>query len=191
MNPIKTFENWLHQQLKISKDKLPMACCLSTIGLDEFPNARFVSLKDVINDNFIVTGQLTSRKGIEINHNNNVALTFWWADTNRQIRIQGIATLLPSVLADKFFYERNRDSQIVSIISNQGEEIFDLQDLMHKYNHLEKLGNEYKLERPECWGGYFIKPTRIEFLEFQTTRFHSRLLYEQKNNSWIIKQLQP
>lgn len=188
---IEHFDKWFKEELNMTKVRIPTACCLSTIGLDGFPNARFVSLKDVVENNFIVTGPLTSRKGIEINSTNKVALTFWWIETERQVRIQGNATKISEQLADKYFTERNRDSQIVSIVSEQGQEIDSIEILTKKYENIEARYSNKSLIRPENWGGYLIEPIRIEFLEFKPTRFHERMLYELTNGQWIIKQLQP
>ena len=170
---------------------VPSACCLSTIGTDGFPNARFVSLKKVIDDSFIVTGPLTSRKGIEISQSNKVALTFWWTETQRQVRIQGNATNIAEQLADKFFAERGRDSQIVSIVSEQGQEIENIETLTEKYENIEVGFANKPLTRPKEWSGFSIEPIRIEFLEFKPTRFHDRKLYELTNGQWIMKQIQP
>ena len=63
INPIEIFRKWFDKELNLTKVSIPAACCLSTIGIDNYPNARFVALKGIVNDNFIVTGTLTSRKG--------------------------------------------------------------------------------------------------------------------------------
>lgn len=191
MSPIELFNKWYNEELNLTTVKIPSACCLSTIGIDGFPNARFVSLKEVTSNHFIITGPTTSRKGIEINSNNKVALTFWWTETERQVRIQGTATKISEKLADKYFAERNRESQIVSIISNQGKEIKNIDMLIQKYSEAEKQFFNIKLKRPEDWGGYLIEPLRIEFLEFKPNRFHERKLYEFSNRNWSLKQLQP
>jgi pyridoxamine 5'-phosphate oxidase len=47
------------------------------------------------------------------------------------------------------------------------------------------------LTRPRDWGGYLIAPVRIEFLEFKTSRFHDRILFEFAKDQWTIKQIQP
>jgi pyridoxamine 5'-phosphate oxidase len=190
-NPINIFNQWFDKELKLTKVRIPTACCLSTIGLDNYPNARFISLKGVVENNFIVAGTLTSRKGLEINAINNVALTFWWTETERQIRIQGNAKVISNELADKYFAERNRDSQIVSIVSNQGQALNDIETLNKKYQETETNFLDKLLTRPENWGGYSIQPNRIEFLEFKSTRFHDRKLYELTNAQWIETTLQP
>ncbi|WP_338815657.1 pyridoxal 5'-phosphate synthase (plasmid) [Bernardetia sp. Wsw4-3y2] len=187
--PIKLFEKWFSEEEKLSKLSVPTAVCLSTIGLDGFPNSRFVSLKEVIEESFIITTSFDSRKGAEIEVNNKVALTFWWTETQRQVRIQGIATKIDKELAQKYFYERDLDSQIVSLICQQGKETDDIKALEKEV--LEMSLTNPKIEIPKNWGGYSIKPIRIEFMEFRKTRFHDRKLYEMRNNEWTLKQLQP
>jgi pyridoxamine 5'-phosphate oxidase len=191
MNPIDKFTRWYNDEQNISQVKMPSACCISTIGTDGFPNARFVSLKDMLENRFIVTGSLTSRKGIEINASNKVALTFWWPETERQVRIQGYAKLLPPHLADKYFTARSRESQIVSVISEAGQPIQNPEALHEKYKAIETSFANKPLPRPEKWGGYSIDPFRIEFLEFKPNRFHDRVLYELVNEEWTVMQLQP
>ena len=191
MNPFPVFERWYNDELLLTKDSIPSACCLSTTGLDGFPNARYVSLKEVSGDAFIVTGPYASRKGQEISKSNRVALAFWWSQTERQVRIQGTAAKIGDHLADKYFSERTRDAQLVAWVSKQGMEINDLESLYHLFR---KTGEQFAgqtILRPENWGGYAINPVRIEFMEFSPTRFHNRKLYEQANGTWTLKQLQP
>jgi pyridoxamine 5'-phosphate oxidase len=190
-SPIKIFKEWFSEELQLTKLSIPTACCLSTIGTDNYPNARFVSLKGIGESNFIVTGTITSLKGIEINLVNKVALTFWWTETERQVRVQGNANTLDSNLADKYFSERNRDSQIVSIVSNQGQKLKDIRELNEKYQEVETTLSNQALTRPENWSGYSIDPIRIEFLEFKPTRFHNRKLFELENGQWRQTELQP
>ena len=175
-SPVEIFNKWFGEELNLTKVSIPTACCLSTIGTDNYPNARFVSFKGIVENNFIITGTLTSRKGLEIIENNKVALTFWWTSTERQVRIQG---------------NRNRDSQFVSIVSNQGQIINDNETLNKKYQHTESNFYNQLLTRPENWSGYSIQPIRIEFLEFNPTRFHNRKLYQLLNGQWTKTELQP
>lgn len=191
INPIEHFLEWYNRELSLSNVRLPGACCLSTLGIDGYPNARFVSLKDVIDGNFAVTGPIHSRKGEEIKANPKVALTFWWTETERQVRIQGDATGMENSLADKYFDERNRESQIVSIVSKQGQEIQNVNEMTEKYKEIETHFSGKALKRPAHWGGYLIAPIRIEFLEFKSTRFHERNLYVMVNGQWTHQLLQP
>ena len=99
--------------------------------------------------------------------------------------------MISNELADKYFEERNRDSQIVSIVSQQGQILTDIDELNKKYQRMESAFTNQALTRPENWGGYFIRPVRIEFLEFKATCFHNRQLFELTDGKWTTKQLQP
>nr|WP_199163125.1 pyridoxal 5'-phosphate synthase [Elizabethkingia sp. ASV34] len=191
---ISLFNNGLEREMQVHKQKLPYACCLSTEGLDGFPNARFVSLKEIRNEEFVITGTLTSRKGEEINYNNKVALTFWWPETQQQVRIQGEARLISGSVLDSYFSERNRESQIVSVVSDQGKELHDLNELILKFDTVAnntEISEISEIRRPDNWGGYAIVPFRIEFLVFSESRFHDRILYERKDQIWQKKKIQP
>ncbi|SDL63974.1 pyridoxine/pyridoxamine 5'-phosphate oxidase [Kriegella aquimaris] len=187
--PTQLFLKWFDEELKLSKVRIPTAVCLSTMGTDDFPNARFVSFKELIDDSFIITGPLNSRKGLEIENNNKVALTFWWTETERQVRIQGIASKISDQLADKYFEARNTNSQAVSLICEQGKETDNLKKLEQKV--LDKVSENTKISRPQNWSGFSIKPTRIEFMEFKKTRFHERKLYQVVADDWTLKNIQP
>ncbi len=60
MTPLEHFNKWFQEELKLTSVRIPTACCLYTIGTDNFPNARFVSLKDAMENKFIVTGTITA-----------------------------------------------------------------------------------------------------------------------------------
>lgn len=188
---ISRFEQGLEAEMKQRKVRLPYACCMSTEGLDGFPNARFVSLKEVRDNCFVITGTFSSRKGAEIRNNPKVALTFWWPETQQQVRIQGTMTELPVALADRYFAERNRESRIVSVVSEQGQELMDLSELTHRFDAMAASAQD-EILRPENWGVYALEPVRIEFLVFSESRFHDRTLYEHMSDGqWVMGRLQP
>ncbi len=131
INPIEHFNRFLKEELTLTAVRISMACCLSTIGIDNYPSVRFVSQKDIVKVKFIITGTFSSRKGVELETTNKVALTFWWTETERQVRIQGDATIISDQLAVRYFAERSKDTQIVIIISEQGQEVSNM-DLLNK-----------------------------------------------------------
>jgi pyridoxamine 5'-phosphate oxidase len=189
MNPLKIFTKWINEEKNLSKVAIPTAVCFSTSGIDGFPNARTVSFKEIVDYSFIVTGPLNSRKGKEINNNNKVALTFWWTETKRQVRVQGIASKIPNVLANYYFKDRDINSQAVSAICEQGKEIENLWNLEIQIK--EKVLKKEIIKRPGNWGGFSIKPIRMEFMEFKESRFHDRTFYEFENNKWTVRKIQP
>ncbi|MCR9250708.1 MAG: pyridoxal 5'-phosphate synthase [bacterium] len=188
MNPITTFQTWLKEESEISSHRIPTACCFSTIGLDGFPNARFVSFKDVVDQKFVLTGPVSSRKGQELQKNPKAAITFWWPNIEKQVRVQGTVVLLSEELADQYFEERNRPSKIISMISDQGSPIDSIEGLTQTLNDFD---GDVTPGRPETWGGFVIDPVRIELLEFQESRLHFRRLFTKSSEGWNMSILQP
>jgi pyridoxamine 5'-phosphate oxidase len=191
MNPLLLFEKWFNEEKKVSDLKLPAACCLSTIGLDGYPNSRFVSLKEVSNESFIITGPLNSKKGVEVENSPKASLSFWWTSTERQIRIQGDVSKISRSNAKLYFEQRNRDSQIVSTVFEQGKQIQSIALLQKEFEEQKEELENKEIHCPENWGGIYIKPVRIEFMEFKKSRLHVRTLYELVNNEWEMTILQP
>ncbi|MFT4662215.1 MAG: pyridoxamine 5'-phosphate oxidase [Glaciecola sp.] len=191
MNPLILFEKWFSEEKNLNKLKLPSACCLSTIGLDGYPNSRFVSLKEIANDSFVITGPLNSRKGNEIENCPKAALTFWWTSTERQIRIQGDVSKISKPNAEIYFEQRNRDSKIVSTVFEQGKKVQSIAHLQNDFDKQKKELENQEIKCPENWDGIYIKPIRIEFMEFKKSRLHERKLYQQVDNQWTKIILQP
>ncbi|MGZ8545564.1 MAG: pyridoxine/pyridoxamine 5'-phosphate oxidase [Flavisolibacter sp.] len=190
-DPIELFLSWYQLELDLSEAEIPSACCLSTNGLDGFPNARFVSLKTVNQDGFIITGSIDSRKGMELAASDKTSLTFWWTSMQRQVRIQGRAERIPDELADRYFSERDRASQLVSTISEQGKENKEPEKLLKIFETALNKDPQNPIARPAHWGGYLIKPIRIEFMQFHINRFHERWMFEKGDHGWVMKSLQP
>ncbi len=190
-NPIIQFNTWYQEERSLSKVRIPSACCLSTIGQDGFPNSRFVSLKETQEEAFIITGTLNSRKGRELSAIPKASITFWWTETERQVRIQGIVRPISNEAADAYFFQRNQDSQIVSTIFNQGEDIESLQQLNLRFEKAKAELQDQNVNRPEQWSGFRIEPIRIEFMEFKATRLHERTLFTKQEGAWQKTFLQP
>ena len=190
MNPISEFESWLVEETRQSELALPYACCLSTIGLDGYPNSRFVSLKEVVDESFVITGPTSSRKGKEISSCAKASLAFWWTTTQRQVRIQGDVIKIPDAQADVYFEGRSRDAKIVSSAFKQGKEISGVEELRQLYSTKAAIIDS-KIVRPDDWGGWKIRPIRIELMEFQESRLHERKLFQLIGKQWKCSVLQP
>jgi pyridoxamine 5'-phosphate oxidase len=191
MNPFDIFNQWFKLELESSPLDRVTACCMSTIGLDGYPNSRIVALKDYQEDRFIFTGSKHSRKAIELNANRKASLVFWWPNTGRQIRVQGDVNFLSDQSTGLFFQKRPRNARIVSHISKQGELLINRNHLLNKFHSFKREYEGKEIPAPDHWGGFMIIPVRIEFFEFNEDRLHRRLLYTRENGVWQHQELQP
>jgi len=190
-NPIEIFNDWYKMELEQSKVRIPSACCFSTIGQDGYPNSRFVSLKEVKGENFIITGPLNSRKGYDIKNTPKVSITFWWTETEKQVRIQGDAKRLLEPDSEKYFSKRNKNAKIVSSVFEQGKEIDTFTELRERFEAGKRKFENEIIQKPVLWSGFYIKPKRIEFMEFMQTRLHKRVLFTKQKDKWERTYLQP
>jgi pyridoxamine 5'-phosphate oxidase len=167
------------------------AMVLSTVDKNGRPSARNVLLKGVDERGFIFFTNYDSRKGNELAENPNAALTFYWADLERQICVAGPVEKIAQAESEKYFKSRPRGSQLAAWASNQSDIVKDRAALEAKWNEMEKkFPNEVPL--PPNWGGFVLKPERIEFWQGRASRLHDRFQYtRQPDNSWKLERLAP
>ena|ERR1700733_11713323 len=167
------------------------AMVLATVDKNGIPSSRTVLLKSIDQRGFIFFTNYDSRKGRELAENPNASLTFYWADLERQICVTGIVEKISREESENYFKSRPRGSQLAAWASNQSDVVADRAALETKWNEMEKkFPNEVPL--PSDWGGYVLKPERIEFWQGRANRLHDRFQYKrQKNDSWKLERLAP
>ena len=84
--------------------------CLSTCGKDGKPSARFVLLKNYDDRGFVWFTNYESRKSDQLSENPFAALTFWWGELERSIRIEGSVEKVDPEESDAYFASRPRGS---------------------------------------------------------------------------------
>lgn len=190
-DPLKLFERWL-DEAKATGMHLPEAVTLATATPDGKPSARLVLLKGVDERGFVFFTNYQSRKARELDANPPAALVFYWPQLERQARVEGKVERTSAAESDAYFKTRPRESQIGAAASPQSEVISSRAALQEKADELEKLYEGREVERPEHWGGYRLRPKRIEFWKGRPGRLHDRISYEkQADGRWTIQRLAP
>ena len=189
-NPIKQYEKWFDEALK-SNILDPYAACLSTVDNLGRPSSRILYIRDIIPNGFVFYTNYNSNKGSDLNNNKHACLNVFWAELERQIRIQGIITKLEEGISDKYFKSRPRASQIGAWASNQSQKIKDRLELESKIKYYEQQFDNKNVSRPPHWGGYCLTPTLLEFWQGRSSRLHDRIVYTKDNNKWSKSRLSP
>lgn len=187
--PIKLFQIWFEELCNSNSVLEPNAMTLSTVGNENKPRNRVVLLKKFSEKGFVFYTNYKSKKGIDINNNPNVSISFFWPSFERQVIIEGICSKITNKESDKYFYSRPIDSQIGAIISDQSSEIPNRDYIENKFDSFKSDSTE--ILRPLNWGGYIINPINIEFWQGRKNRLHDRILYYKNDNSWLFKRLSP
>ncbi len=188
--PIIQLEQWLNE----ARDAQCMehtAMTVASTSTDGQPSLRVVLLKYLHNDSLFFFTNYRSRKGKELSINNKVAALFFWPELERQVKIEGTAHKASSEISDNYFNSRPLESRISAVISNQSAEVANRQTLEKNWHEEEKKWEGKTIERPDYWGGYQIKPTRIEFWQGRPYRLHDRIVFQKTIEGWQTKRLSP
>ncbi|WP_020533896.1 pyridoxamine 5'-phosphate oxidase [Flexithrix dorotheae] len=190
-DPIVQFNNWMKEAIG-SECLEPTAMVLSTVSSEGRPSSRVMLLKGVEEKSFVFYTNYNSRKGNAIKENAFVSLNFFWAELERQVRIEGKVEKVSASVSDEYFNSRPIGSRIGAHVSPQSQKIPDrlfLEDMVK--TKTEEFKNK-EVTRPEHWGGFRVNPDRIEFWQGRPSRLHDRILFElSPNGEWEISRLAP
>lgn len=190
-DPVAQFEVWFQEALK-SEVSEANAMTLSTVSAEGKPSARIVLLKGVENSRFLFFTNYQSDKGKELENNPACALTFFWPELERQIRIEGVAVRVDAARSETYFQSRPRGSQIGAWASPQST-VIDSRDILEQ--RVAQLEDRFKgkdvLPKPQQWGGYEVEPLLIEFWQGRPSRLHDRIQFTRIDNEWQRHRLAP
>lgn len=188
-NPLKQFENWLNEAFAAQVNE-PTAMNIATIDANGKPSARIVLLKEINQQGFVFFTNYQSRKGQAIAHHPFAAMTFFWPELERQVRIEGRIEKLPENESDAYFDSRPYTSRIGAWASEQSSVISSKNVLLAR---AAMFGAKHpiKVPRPPHWGGYVLIPEYVEFWQGRPSRLHDRIAYQWENGIWLKKRLAP
>ena len=188
--PILLVHEWV-QEAQNSSVALPHAMNISSLDKNGSPSSRMVLLKRISQEGFVFFTDYEGNKGKQILNNPYVALNFWGAKTNKQIRIEGKCSKVSEKENDEYFASRPRGSQISASVSLQSEELESYETLVNKSESFEKEHSNQDIDRPDRWGGFIVEPNSIEFWIDQKNRLHKRELYKKEGLDWKKVLLSP
>ena len=167
------------------------AMVLATVDQHGAPSTRTVLLKGVDDRGFVFYTNYDSRKGVELAENPAAALTFYWPELERQVCIAGTVEKISRDESENYFKSRPRGSRLAAWASNQRDVVADRATLDRKWNEMAARYPD-GVPLPPNWGGYVLKPQRIEFWQGRPSRLHDRFQYtRQPDGSWKLERLAP
>ena len=188
-SPLVQFERWLNEAVRAEVNE-PTAMNVATVGEDGRPSSRMVLLKEVNAQGFVFFSNYLSRKGRALSAHPFAALTFFWPELERQVRVEGRVVLLDEAASDEYFKSRPYTSRIGAGASEQSSVIAGKSVLVARAAAVG-LKHPISVPRPPHWGGYVVLPERLEFWQGRPSRLHDRIQYRLENESWLKERLAP
>lgn len=192
-NPIAQFKTWFWEAQQAGLPE-PNAMTLATSTSDGYCTARIVLLKELDENGFVFYTNYESRKGRDLTDNPHAALVFYWAELERQVRIEGRVDRVPRQQSEAYFKSRPRGSRLGAWVSHQSEVIQSRKMLEARLRDLEtRYAGTDEIPVPDYWGGFRVRPHSIEFWQGRPNRLHDRLRYlrNSEDEQWRIERLGP
>ena len=190
-SPVTQFERWW-QDAEKSQIVEMNAMTLATSGNDGMADARTVLLKAFDEKGFVFFTNFNSAKSTQLEFNANCCLLFFWKELERQIRVNGIAEKISIKESIEYFDSRPDGSKIGAWASPQSMVVAGKTWLKETFQYYTERFKHGKIPKPPHWGGYRVKPVRIEFWQGRPSRMHDRILYTQEaTGNWKTERLAP
>lgn len=189
-DPHTLFTRWFAVILKAGGPD-PHAFALATADGRGAPSARMMLLKEWSEEGFVFATNQESRKGREIDATGRASMLFYWPSLQRQVRLEGVIRPVSERESDLYFAERPRDAQLGAWASHQSRAVAAREVIETRLARAEKRFEGRDVPRPPYWGGYRLKPRRIEFWQGRASRLHDRILYTRGRSGWTKQRLSP
>lgn len=189
-DPFVQFASWYKEHLEAGI-AIPEVVSLGTAAASGRVSVRTVLLKGYDEKGFVFFTNYNSKKGIQLNENHFAALLFYWPESGRQVRIEGIAEKVSEKESLSYFSTRPGESQIAAWASDQSSIIPDRNYLEKRYDFYKARFENKEVSKPPHWGGFRIVPDFFEFWLDGKFRLHDRIIYSRVKHGWIMSRLAP
>ncbi|MHB9020621.1 MAG: pyridoxamine 5'-phosphate oxidase [Halothiobacillus sp.] len=191
VDPVAQCENWLNAA-QAAGNFDATAMCLATATREGRPSARYVLLKHLDARGLCFYTDTRSRKGQELAENPFAALTFYWPEIDRQVRVTGSIEPLPDADNEAYFNQRPIKSRMSAAASHQSQPIESRAALEARFADIETRYPHGDVPRNPAWGGYRLRPDEWEFWQGRRSRLHDRFVYTRDSTgTWQIQRLMP
>ncbi len=190
-DPFDQFRLWLDEALATEGLPEPNAVTVATVSASGQPSARVVLLRGFDRRGFVFFTNYESRKGREIDGQPKAGMLFFWAQLERQIRIEGSVERLSSDESDAYFARRPRGHRLSAWASPQSAVVPARTTLETRMIDAEQRFGDVDIPRPPYWGGFRVIPNAFEFWQGRRNRVHDRLAYTLEGTTWKRERLAP
>jgi pyridoxamine 5'-phosphate oxidase len=193
-DPLDQFAAWLTEAADRGVYE-PNAMVVGTVDGDGIPSSRTVLLRALDERGFVFYTDRSSRKGRALAGHPVATVLFPWYSLHRQVIVTGDVAAVDDAESDAYWAGRPRGSRIAGSASAQSQPVSSRAELEARVRELEaRYANDADVPRPDRWGGYRVRPWRMEFWQGRSSRLHDRLVYTRTprgSDDWTLERLQP
>ena len=183
------------QKVRIVIAEKGITCNLEVLSKDDLPK-EILEINPDCHLPLLVDREHNSDKAAALSHCDQASMLFPWNELDRQVSISGTVEKASQEESDRYFAARPRASQIAAWTSQQSQSIENRAALEQQFHDTLARFEGGDVPRPPHWGGYRLKPSRIEFWQGGSDRLHDRFVYALEEShsdeaDWSLSRLQP
>ena len=171
----------------------PNAMVLATVDTNGSPSSRTVLCKSIDSRGIVFYTNYTSAKSRDLRSNRWVSVTFPWYGLHRQAHLRGEVEQVSRAETAAYWATRPRGSQLGAWASPQSVVLSTrrvLEDSLHAIT--SRFADVDEVPVPPHWGGWLLRPDRVEFWQGRRDRLHDRLVYDYTDDRrWVVRRLAP
>jgi pyridoxamine 5'-phosphate oxidase len=180
--PQTLFESWLRDAVEAGVRE-PHAMTVSTVAPDG-PDARVVILKDVDADGWWFASSSASAKGRELADRPGAALTFYWPEIARQVRIRGRVRTGTAEQGARDFTARGSAARAVALAGHESDALDGRAECLAAIDAAQQRLAADPALVPATWTVYLVVAATVEFWQADKDRAHHRLQYRAVDGGW-------
>jgi pyridoxamine 5'-phosphate oxidase len=189
-HPAELFLQWLEEAIDAGVRE-PHAMTLSTVSADGRPSARVLILKGLSDGRWEFASSRLSRKGRELEGHGWGALSFYWSEQGRQVRVCGRVLPAGPDRSAADFLARSAGARAGALAGVQSDVLPSQSDLEEALREAAQLLERQPGTVAEEWSLYGLAADEVEFWQAHPERRHVRLRYLLRTGAWSREQLWP
>ncbi|MDK2779299.1 MAG: pyridoxamine 5'-phosphate oxidase [Pseudomonadota bacterium] len=189
-DPMTQFHAWF-EQYRGTDPLEPTIMTVASVDESGQPWQRVLLLKAYDEDGFVFFTNYDSHKGQHFAANGKASLHFFWMNLERQVEIQGSVEKISRAASAEYFHSRPRESQLGAWASAQSRPVADREALEGRFAEVNTRYGQGEVPLPDYWGGYRLRPQRMEFWQGGEHRLHDRVEFLRAADGWHKQRLNP
>lgn len=188
--PLPLLREWLEAALDAGV-LLPHAVTLSTVAVDGTADARTLIVKDVTADGVVFATRTDGVKVAELEREPHAAITFYWREVGRQVRVRGLVRRESDEAAHADESARPAHSRAAGRIGTQSSPMSSRSDYVRLFRAEVERVEAGDTATSDLWAVFTVVPSSVEFWAATPDEGQIRLAYTLTDGEWTHSLLWP